>query len=113
MSPRQRLPTPDQILDEGLRWHEAGDLGRAEQMYRQVLSRDPANGDALHLLGVIAYQARHYGAAIDLIRHAIRVNDRSAMYHNNLGLALQSCDKQEEAVACFRRARPRSRFRRG
>lgn len=104
MSPRQHLPTLDQVLDEGLRWHEAGDLARAERMYRQVLSRDPVNGDALHLLGVVALQARHGDAAVDFIRRAIRVNDRVPMYYNNLGLALQVNGKHEEAEACFRRA---------
>lgn len=79
-------------------------MERAERAYRQVLSQDPTNGDALHLLGVIAYQTRHGDAAVNLIRRAIHVNDGVPMYHNNLGLALQASGKQEESVACFRRA---------
>lgn len=73
-------------------------------MYRQALAQDPANGDALHLLGLVAYQTRHFETAVDLIRRAIRANNRVPMYHNNLGLALQGCNEQEEAMACFRRA---------
>lgn len=92
------------MLDEGLRYHEAGNLARAEQMYRQVLTRNPDNADALHLLGVISLQTGHGGTAVDFIRRAIRLNDRIPIYHNNLGLALLRDGKHDEAMACFRRA---------
>lgn len=104
MSPQKHSPTSSELLDEGLRWHETGNMERAIQAYRQVLSQDPANGDALHLLGVIAYQSRHNDAAVDFIRRAIRANNGVPMYHNNLGLALQALGQPEESMECFQQA---------
>jgi len=36
--------------------HGAGDLQKAHDIYRQVLQSDPRQADALHYLGLIAYQ---------------------------------------------------------
>ena len=40
-----------QIADE---YHRSGRLAEAEQIYRQVLSQNPAHWEALHMLGVVA-----------------------------------------------------------
>ena len=45
----------------------------------------PDHADALHLLGVLAFQTGHIGAAIDLIGRAIAINPAVAEYHSNLG----------------------------
>jgi len=37
--------------------HQAGQLQQAENIYRQILARQPEHADALHMLGVIAQQA--------------------------------------------------------
>ena len=104
MNRHQPPPIVDQLLSDALRWHEAGDLAKAERNYRQVLAQDPANADALHLLGLVAYQARDYDAAVDLIRRAVHINGRVPVYHNNLGVALQERGDREEAVSHYRRA---------
>jgi hypothetical protein len=36
--------------------HQTGHLQEAEWLYRQILAQQPEHADALHLLGVIAYQ---------------------------------------------------------
>jgi len=55
---------PQLSVEEALRiarqHHKAGQLAQAETLYRQILQQQPNHPDALHLLGVIAYQAgRH------------------------------------------------------
>jgi Flp pilus assembly protein TadD len=37
-------------------------------------------------------------------RKAIEINPNTARYHNNLGVALESLGRSEEAVACYRKA---------
>ena len=45
----------------------------AEQLYRDVLQRQPGNVDALRLLGVLASSVGHTSAGIELLRRAARV----------------------------------------
>jgi len=46
---------------------QAGRLETAQQIYRQILAAEPNQADALHLLGLIAYQVGKYAVAIDYI----------------------------------------------
>jgi len=50
-----------QALELALGHHQAGRLGEAESLYRQVLAVEPRHPDALHLLGVAAHD-RQKGA---------------------------------------------------
>ena len=62
---------PIPLLQAAIGHHQAGRLAEAERGYRQVLGLAPEQPDALHLLGVIAYQVGQHPAAIELIRKAI------------------------------------------
>jgi tetratricopeptide (TPR) repeat protein len=95
---------PVQLLREGIEQHRGGKLDRAAELYRQALNADPAEADALHLLGVIAHQRADHAAAIERIKQAIAINGRSAAYHSNLGVAYRSLKRTAEALAAFRRA---------
>ena len=87
-----------------LQHHRAGRRHAAEQIYRQILAVDPEQPNAIHLLGVLAYEAGRYDVAIEYIGRAIRLKGTAGAFHNNLGNAFQAQGKLEEAVACFRRA---------
>lgn len=89
---------------EALRHHQAGRLTEAERIYQEVLAVDPHHADALHLLGMVAYQTGRHGAAVDLIRKAIALHKTAASYHSNLGNVLQAQDKLGEAAESYRRA---------
>jgi tetratricopeptide (TPR) repeat protein len=82
--------TPDieQILGRAQALHQAGRLNEAEGLYRQILALDPNHPDALHLLGVIAYQGGRNDLALELIGKAIARNDRVANFHCNIGNVL-------------------------
>jgi tetratricopeptide (TPR) repeat protein len=88
-------------LEAGLKHQQAGRLADAEECYRQVLAAQPDNADALHLLGVIAYQVRRHDAAIVLIGQAIARNNRNPLYFSNFGLALQQQGMVREAIASY------------
>jgi tetratricopeptide (TPR) repeat protein len=81
--------------------HQAGQLSDAERSYREILAIDPGHADALHLLGLIAYQARDYMGAVPLIRKAILSNPQAAPYYSHLGLSLHMLGELEEAVAAY------------
>ncbi len=91
-------------IDQALQHHTAGHLPEAESLYRQVLHVDPNQPVALHLLGVIAYQAGQFDVAVDLIRAALDISPDYVSAHNNLGNALRDMGEMEEAAASYRRA---------
>ena len=45
--------TLNEVMAEGLREHQKGQLGRAEALYRQVLGNNPKHPNALNFLGMI------------------------------------------------------------
>ncbi|HMD55753.1 MAG TPA: tetratricopeptide repeat protein, partial [Phycisphaerae bacterium] len=66
--------------------------------------QQPNHADALHLLGVIAYQKQKNEVAFELIGRAIAIDPSIAMYHNNLGNSLRAMGQLEQAAEAYRRA---------
>lgn len=93
-----------QKLDIALESHRAGRLSEAEAAYGEVLAVDPENIDALHFMGVIAYQRGEHGRAEELISRALSRNTSNAPAYNNLGNALGAQGKLDAAIVCYRRA---------
>ena len=62
---------PERDLTEAVGHHQAGRLAAAERLYRKVLDQDPANADALHLLGVVCHQTGRDARAVELIGMAL------------------------------------------
>ena len=91
-------------FNQGMALHQQGRLAEAERIYAEVLGQQPNHFDALHLLGVIALQARQTERGIDLIRKAIRQNAKVAGAHSNLANALMDVKRPEEALASYDRA---------
>jgi len=108
--PRKSKPQPDASaaitfkLQQALDAHGRGQLGQAELLYREILSRLPQHFDALHLLGVLEIQRRNPAAAVELIGRALRTDPASAEAHSNIGNALRDLKRPEEALASFDRA---------
>jgi Flp pilus assembly protein TadD len=95
---------PAQMFAAALQNHRQRRMPEAEGLYRQVLEIDPNHVDALHMLGVLAYQAGRPESAVDLIGRAIALHGENASFHNNLGEALRYLGRLDEAVAHFTKA---------
>lgn len=93
----------EDVLKQGLAAHQTGDLSTAETAYHQVLHWNPAHPVALHYLGVMLYQRRHFGDALPLLTRAAEALPTEPEFHNNLGLALAALDRNDEAIAAYRR----------
>lgn len=91
-------------LSTALAHHQAGNIGQAERVYRDILRIDPEHADALHLLGVCAHQQNRHSQAIDYMSRAIALSAPAAVLHNNLGTAHRALGESETALACFREA---------
>ena len=88
----------------GLAHHQQGRLARAETLYRRALAKDPGHADALHLLGVVAYQCGRHGVALALIERALPALGELPDAHLNHGNALLAAGRSDAAAASFRRA---------
>jgi tetratricopeptide (TPR) repeat protein len=93
-----------ELLEAGLGHQQAGRLPQAEACYRQILAVQPGHADALHLLGVVAYQVGRHDVAVELIGQAIKLNGQNPAYFSNLGVALKAHGKLDEVVAAYRQA---------
>jgi len=92
------------LLAAGLGHHQAGRLTEAYDIYRRVLAVAPQQPDALHLLGVVAYQLGQPEQAVALIRQAIDRRADNPDFYVNLGNALQALGRHPTAVNAFGRA---------
>jgi predicted O-linked N-acetylglucosamine transferase (SPINDLY family) len=105
-APAQNPVQPDlrQWLAQAVRHHQQNRFAEAEQLYRQILGRDPYHADALDLLGVIANTFGAFQDAAQMIARAITVDGRVPRYHMDLAVALKGLGRLEEAEASCRRA---------
>ena len=92
------------LLNRAAEQHRAGAFGAAEALYRQVLAAEPAQYDALHLLGVIAHERGRHKAGIELIGKAIALKPDVANFHGNLANALFAAGRTCDALAAYDRA---------
>jgi tetratricopeptide (TPR) repeat protein len=94
----------DKFLETAIMHHTSGEYQAAEHAYKEILASNPRHDGALHLLGVIAYQAGRSDEGINLIQRAIEINGKVAVYFNNLGLVFQQKKRFAEAIAAHRKA---------
>ena len=79
-----------EFYTRGLQRHQAGHLDGARVDYRNVLRLQPEHADALHMLGVLAYQVGQYDEALSLISRAGKLMPPNAGVYSNLGNVLQA-----------------------
>jgi len=82
--------------------HQAGRLMEAEQLYRQVLARQPQHANALHMLGVVSAQQGRHDFAVQLLRQTIALEPQWPQAHYNLGNALRDLGQLDQASAAYR-----------
>jgi predicted O-linked N-acetylglucosamine transferase (SPINDLY family) len=84
--------------------HQAGRLGEAEALYRQILAVAPQHAGALHLLGVLAHTAGHHAEAVSFIQRALALDPHNPSAHSNLGEACLALERTDEAISHYHRA---------
>lgn len=87
-----------------LQHHEAGNLKEADRLYREVLSGDPANGDALHALASIGAEIGDMQVALQLLERAIRSNPDNPQYWESMANTCMHLNELEKALQAFQKA---------
>lgn len=100
-------PPPPQVIQalrQAFGLHQQGQLAQAEALYREVLTLQPDNPDALHFLGVLVSQRGRREAGLSLIDRAVTVNPRNpAAFYNRAGI-LRDLARLDDAVESYDRA---------
>ena len=86
------------------RYHAAGDLILAERLSLSVLRENPHHAEALHMLGVIAWQKRDLNAAIDYLQRSVTCNGSNATAWKHLGDVHLIARNASAAVANYEQA---------
>lgn len=92
------------FLHEAQRHHQAGRLDEAERGYRLILEREPAQSEALHGLGLLAYRRGNLQGALEWLARACSTEPRNPVYWFNHGVVLQRAGLVAEAVEAYGKA---------
>ncbi len=96
--------TPEDLVERGLKHHQANELEMAETMYRKALEKDPECSDAYNLIGAIALTVGIVDDANAYFCKAIAINAEVPSYHLNHALALRAQNRLDEACEAARKA---------
>src|SRR5579862_6612453 len=83
---------------------QAGRLGEAGTVYREIVTRQPEQADALHLLAIVEFLEGSKDAALQSIRSAISLQPGVGEYHYHLGWMLAGLGRNLEAIEPLSRA---------
>jgi protein O-GlcNAc transferase len=83
---------------------EAGQYGQAGEICSGILATTPRHAEALHLRGLIHFQAGDSMAALHSINAAILAEPGRARFHFNLGVVLTGFGEHEAAAASYQQA---------
>ena len=86
------------------RLYAASNSTEAHALATRMVGRDPANAEAHHVLGLLAYHDQRLHEAVDHMRAAIAVGPASAELHANHAAMLRSLGRLADAEAAARAA---------
>ncbi len=94
-------------LQKAMSQVQKGNLGEAEKIYREILSDDPNNVDALRLLALLASRTGAVDQAISMLENCIKIAPDYALAWENLAKMYRQKDDPDslqKAAFCFRKA---------
>jgi predicted O-linked N-acetylglucosamine transferase (SPINDLY family) len=104
-APKQR---PDAFIvatfNQATAAHRAGNLARADELYRLVLANEPNLFEAMHMLGIVAAQRGNYGEGARLIADALKVRPDVPDAYINLGRMQAELKDYAAAGESYRKA---------
>lgn len=97
----------DDILKLGINAHKAGDLRKAEELYRSILGTQPRHADANHNLGVLEVNLGRINSAIIHFQEALVSNPAIEQFWASYIDALIKIKQPEKARIFLKEARTR------
>lgn len=82
----------------------ADDNGKAISIFKDILLREPNNGDAAAMLAMAAHKFSKHEEAIGLFQHALSCKDTDPAYYFNLALSHVALENDQEALIFLKQA---------
>lgn len=98
------MPTVADVLSQGWKVHQAGQLDDAIRVYQHVIDQAPRNPEAHVYLGIALFDQRRYDESIESYRTALELKDKFPVAWNNLGNSLRMVGRVDESDECFENA---------
>ncbi len=98
------METIQDVLSAAWDAFQAGDLDRAERIYRMIVQQSPRVAHAWYMLGAVKQLQGRLTEAVASYQEAIRLVPQFPEAFNNLGVALHTMGQSDEALASLRRA---------
>lgn len=92
------------LLDRARAFYVQGQFASSMELCQRVLAIDARQVDAIHLSGILSYQAGRFSESKSLFHRALEIYPDSAAILNSLGNVLLAERKHAEAVKAFNRA---------
>lgn len=92
------------LFAQALTLHQAGRLGDAETIYKQVLAINDKDLNTLNTLGALYLQHGRLEEGLRLTRVSLQINPNQPNAHINLGNALRDLKRLDEALASYGQA---------
>jgi len=91
------------LIQQGVRFHQAGNLEEAEKAYRNVLKADPDNAATLYAMGLLARDRGQAETAEQYLQAVLKLKPHSIDCLFSLGLWKQQDGLPQEAVGLYQR----------
>jgi tetratricopeptide (TPR) repeat protein len=101
---RLRAPTAENLKVVSLDYVLLDDYTDAERWSKYAVSLDAKDAEAWYELGRIEYTLNHFQAAVNCFESSLKLDPASVKAENNIGLALQGLNRNDDALAAYRKA---------
>jgi len=99
----QNLDIQNQFA-EALNFHRAGQIEKAKESYKKLLSLWPHHAESWQNLGILYAQEKDFAQAVDCFKRATEADPLNSNYFSNLGTALNDLGQPDQAVEFFEKA---------
>jgi protein O-GlcNAc transferase len=90
--------TDASLFEKAVEFHRAGQVDRAQRLYRRVLEQTPEHGDAMFLLSSLAVDSGRLEEAGALLERAVRVDPNNSFYRSSLGNVYRCLGRLRDAA---------------
>ena len=93
--------TFEDTYDSAITLHKAGDLGRAEMLYRELLLKAPNHTQTLNMLGSLLFAKGDSDGALTYLTRSLEIEPQQYIAHNNAGVVIREQGALDKAITHF------------
>ena len=83
--------------------HKKNKLEAAENLYKEVLKKNPNHFQSICFLGTLSIQTKNFEKGKQLFYKAIEIQPNNANVHNNLGTIFKELGEFQKATSCYQK----------